>query len=52
MFRVDERVQTVDSENKRISGVNKLIRDLASRHDNTTFLDAGDMVRGADNNLK
>lgn len=49
---VDERVQAVNSENRRILGVNKLIRDLANRHDNATFLDAGDVLRGADNNLK
>ncbi|MDY0363066.1 MAG: GDSL-type esterase/lipase family protein [Desulforegulaceae bacterium] len=49
---VDERVQRVNSENKRISKVNKLLRDLSLKYDNVTFSDAGVSLRDSDNNLK
>lgn len=49
---VDERVQRVNSENKRISRVNKLLRDLSLEYENVTFSDAGSSLRDSDNNLK
>ena len=49
---VDERVQRVNSENNRISTVNKLLRDLSLKYDNVTFSDAGSSLRDPENNLK
>jgi lysophospholipase L1-like esterase len=49
---VDERVQRVNFENKRISQVNQLLRELALKYDNVTFSDAGSSLRSSDNNLK
>lgn len=49
---VDERVQSVNSENKRITRVNALLNELAGAYDNVTFSDAGILLRGSDNNLK
>jgi len=49
---VDERVQGVNFENKRISRVNKLLLELVGEYDNVTFSDAGKALRGLDNNLK
>lgn len=49
---VDERVEDISSKNKRILKVNDSIRELVSQHENVTFSDAGEDLRGADNNLK
>ena len=49
---VDERVQAVNFENKRITRVNKLLNELVREYDNVAFSDAGSLLRGSDNNLK
>lgn len=49
---VDERIQAVSSENKRIIRVNILLDELTRAYDAVTFSDAGSLLRGSGNNLK
>ncbi|MFN3188828.1 MAG: GDSL-type esterase/lipase family protein [Candidatus Paceibacteria bacterium] len=49
---VDERVQRVNFENKRILKLNTLLHDLVREYGNVSFSDAGSLLRDSDNNLK
>lgn len=49
---VDESVQAVNSENKRIIRVNILLDELTRAYDAVIFSNAGSLLRDSDNNLK